>query len=140
MSDEPPFVATFVEHTLEPAQPRPCPRLSWTDSAGSHEVELHEPATAGSAPSSQVVIADRSVSRVHAELVPKEDGLWVRDVGSRNSTYVAGVKIIEARVPNGKSIRMGTTEISVTYGTPKAPTELWPEKSFGSVLGRTAVM
>jgi pSer/pThr/pTyr-binding forkhead associated (FHA) protein len=134
MSDEPPFVATFVEHALEPAQPRPCPRLTWTDSAGSHEVELHEPATAGSAPSSQVVIADRSVSRVHAELVPKEDGLWVRDVGSRNSTYVAGVKIIEARVPNGKSIRMGTTEIAVTYGTPKAPAELWPEKSFGSVL------
>jgi len=77
---------------------------------------------------------------VHAELVPKEDGLWVRDVGSRNSTYVAGVKVIEARVPNGAAIRMGTTEITVTYGAPKAPAELWPEKSFGSLLGRTAVM
>jgi two-component system, NtrC family, response regulator GlrR len=142
MSDEsPPFVATFVDpHGLEPAQAKPSPRLTWTDTAGSHDIELREPATAGSAPGSQVVIADRAVSRVHAELVPKEDGLWVRDVGSRNSTYVAGVKIIEARVPNGASIRMGTTEISVTYGTPKATADLWPQKSFGNVLGRTAVM
>jgi transcriptional regulator with GAF, ATPase, and Fis domain len=142
MSDaEPPIVHTFVEsYALEAAQPRPYPRLTWTDTAGSHEIELREPATAGSAPSSQVVVADRAVSRVHAELVPREDGLWVRDVGSRNSTYVAGVKIIEARVPNGAAIRMGTTEITVTYGTPKTPTELWPDKSFGTLLGRTAVM
>jgi two-component system, NtrC family, response regulator GlrR len=142
MSEEqPPVVHTFVEsYALEPAQPRPRPRLTWTDSAGAHELHLHETATAGSAPGLPVVITDRAVSRVHAELVPKADGLWVRDVGSRNSTYVAGVKIIEARVPNGAAIRMGTTEITVTYGAPEAPAELWPEKSFGSLMGRTAVM
>jgi transcriptional regulator with GAF, ATPase, and Fis domain len=139
--DQPPILATYVEaHALEPAQARPSPRLTWKDSAGNHEVELHETVTAGSAPGSQLVIADRSVSRVHAELTPKQDGLWVRDVGSRNSTYVAGVKVIEARVPNGATLRMGTTEIKVSYGAPQAPTELWNEKSFGTLLGRTAVM
>jgi transcriptional regulator with GAF, ATPase, and Fis domain len=142
MSDEEaPNVSTRVEsYALEPAQPRPSPRLTWKDNAGNHEIELHEPVTAGSAPGSQLVIADRSVSRVHAELTPKQDGLWVRDVGSRNSTYVAGVKVIEARVPNGAVLRMGTTEITVSYGAPRAPTELWNEKSFGTLLGRTAVM
>jgi two-component system response regulator GlrR len=53
---------------------------------------------------------------------------------------VAGVKVIEARVPNGALLRMGTTEITVSYGAPQAPTELWNEKSFGALLGRTAVM
>ena len=140
-SDQPPIVATHVEsYALEPAQARPSPRLTWNDSAGSHVVELREAVTAGSAPGSQVVIADRSVSRVHAELTPKQDGLWVRDLGSRNSTYIAGVKVIEARVPNGASLRMGTTEITVSYGAPQAPTELWNEKTFGTLLGRTAVM
>jgi two-component system, NtrC family, response regulator GlrR len=139
--DQPPIVATYVEsYALEPAQARPSPRLTWKDSAGTHDVEVKEPVTAGSAPSSQLVIADRSVSRVHAELTPKQDGLWVRDVGSRNSTYVSGVKVIEARIPNGATLRMGTTEIKVSYGAPQAPTELWNEKSFGTLLGRTAVM
>ena len=78
--DQPPLVSTYVEsYALEPAQARPSPRLTWKDSAGSHDVELHEPVTAGSAPGSQLVIADRSVSRVHAELTPRQDGLWVRD-------------------------------------------------------------
>jgi transcriptional regulator with GAF, ATPase, and Fis domain len=142
MADEqPPVLHTHVEsYPLEPAQPRPSPRLTWTDPSGVHDVTLREPATAGSAPGSQIVVADRAVSRVHAELVPKEDGLWVRDVGSRNGTYVAGVKIIEARVPNGGTIRMGTTEITVTYGAPAPPADLWPEKRFGPLLGRTAVM
>ena len=139
--DQPPIVATYVEsYALEAAEPRPSPRLTWKDGAGPHEVELREQVTAGSAPGSQLVIADRSVSRVHAELTPKQDGLWVRDVGSRNSTYVAGVKVIEARVPNGATLRMGTTEIKVTYGAPQPPAELWNEKSFGTLLGRTAVM
>jgi transcriptional regulator with GAF, ATPase, and Fis domain len=35
---------------------------------------------------------------------------------------------------------MGTTEITVTYGAPQPPTALWPDKSFGALLGRTAVM
>jgi transcriptional regulator with GAF, ATPase, and Fis domain len=140
-AEQPPVVATYVElHGLEPAEPRPSPSLAWTDAAGAHHVELREPATLGSAPGLAVVIADRAVSRVHAELVPKGDGLWVRDVGSRNSTYVAGVKVIEARVPNGAAIRVGTTEISVTYGAPEAPPALWPDKCFGALLGRTAVM
>lgn len=139
--DQPPNLHTIVDSfALEPAQARPRPRLVWTDAAGSHDHTLDGPSTVGSATGVGVVLADRAVSRVHAELVPKEDGLWVRDVGSRNGTYVSGVKIIEARVPNGAVLRVGTTELTVTYGAPEAPTELWPEKSFGSLLGRTAVM
>jgi len=142
MSEDPaPNLHTIVDSTaLEPAQPRPRPRLAWTDPTGAHEHVLVEASTIGSATGVGVVVTDRAVSRVHAELVPKADGLWVRDVGSRNGTYVAGVKVIEARVPNGAVLRLGATEITVTYEAPAAPNQLWPEKSFGSLLGRTAVM
>jgi transcriptional regulator with GAF, ATPase, and Fis domain len=138
---EPPIVATQVDpYALEPAKERPVPRLTWTDSSGPHEVVIERGANVGSAPTSEVVVADRAVSRVHAFVELKDDGLWVRDVGSRNGTYVNGVKVADARIPNGGTLRVGTTEIKVAYGAPQAPKELWPEKSFGSLLGRTAVM
>jgi two-component system response regulator GlrR len=141
MSEQPPFLATQVDpHALEPAKERPVPRLTWTDSAGPHEVKIDREGNVGSADTSAVVVADRAVSRVHAALESKDDGLWVRDVGSRNGTYVNGVKIVEARIPNGGTLRVGQTEIKVAYGAPQAPRDLWPEKSFGALLGRTAVM
>ncbi|HEY8079799.1 MAG TPA: sigma 54-interacting transcriptional regulator [Labilithrix sp.] len=141
MAEQPPFVATQVDpHALEPAQPRPVPRLVWTDSAGSHDVTLERDGNVGTAPTSEIVVADRAVSRVHAALEPRADGLWVRDVGSRNGTYVNGVKVECARIPNGGTLRVGTTEVKVSYGAAAAPKDLWPEKSFGSLLGRTAVM
>ncbi|MBS2017262.1 MAG: sigma 54-interacting transcriptional regulator [Deltaproteobacteria bacterium] len=141
MADEAPNLHTMVDSlALEPAQPKPRPRLVWADAEGHHDRVLDGPVTIGSATDVGIAIADRAVSRVHAELVPKGDGLWVRDVGSRNGTYVSGVKVIEARVPNGGVLRVGTTDVTVTYAAPEAPDTLWPERRFGALLGRTAVM
>lgn len=125
---------------LEEPQPRSSPHLSWTDAAGPHGLDLREARTLGSAPGLGVTVADRAVSRLHAELVAKEDGLWIRDLGSRNGTYVAGVKVQDARVPNGAVVRVGATEITVSYGSPLRPMELWPQASFGQLVGRSAVM
>ena len=38
-----------------------------------------------------VMVSDPAVSRLHAEIEPREDGLWVRDLRSRNGTFVEGV-------------------------------------------------
>lgn len=83
---------------------------------------------------------DRAVSRLHAEIAPREDGLWVRDLGSRNGTFVAGVKVIDARVPAGATIRFGTTEISVAYDPPGPPDALWTEPSFHGLVGSSTSM
>ena len=104
---------------LEPATPRSRPQLTWTDAAGSHALDLAETRTAGSAVHCELVVADKAVSRIHFELDPKPDGLWVRDLGSRNGTYVNGVKITEARVPAGSTIRVGTTDMTIAYGNPE---------------------
>ena len=125
---------------LEPTAPRSRPRLTWTDAAGSHAIELREPRTAGSAPRCEVVVADRAVSRLHVELAPKDDGLWIRDLGSRNGTYVAGVKVESARVPSGATIRVGTTEIAISYGVPEPPEGLWPDATFHGLVGRSCTM
>lgn len=71
--------------------------------------------TAGSAARCDLVLADDSVSRLHFELAARSDGVWVRDLGSRNRTYVNGIEVSEARVPAGGAIRIGTIEMTVTY-------------------------
>lgn len=116
------------------------PRLSWTDGAGSHALELNEVRTAGSAPWCELVLADRAVSRVHAELAPREDGLWVKDLGSRNGTFVAGVKVHDARVPPGATIRLGTTELVVTYDATSTTDVESAETSFQGLQGQSASM
>ena len=90
---------------------------------------------------------DKAVSRIHFEVDPQSDGLWVRDLGSRNGTFVNGVKVGDARVPSGSVIRVGTTDMTVAYqmSPGEAPStevpflvdELTPA-SFGSLATQTA--
>jgi len=67
--------------------------------------------TLGSAPGAQVRIADREVSRLHAELEPTDRGTWVRDLGSRNGTVVENLMVGAALVPDGARIRVGGTDV-----------------------------
>src|SRR5678816_3833197 len=56
----------------------PAFRLAWTDRAGSHSVLVEERVVLGSADKASIVIADPTVSRLHAELDLRKDGLWIR--------------------------------------------------------------
>ena len=82
------------------------------------------------------------MSRLHLELEPAPDGLWVRDLGSRNGTYVNGMKIGEARVPSGAMVRVGTTEITVTYGERTSDPGERPDdrESFGDLASESPPM
>lgn len=87
-----------------------------------------------------MVLLDRAVSRLHAEIAPRDDGLWVRDLGSRNGTFVAGVKVHDARVPAGATMRFGTTEVTVNYDPPSPPEALWPETTFVGLHAASTAM
>ena len=77
------------------------------------------PLTIGSGSRNDVVIHDRTVSGRHCRLEPSADGLWLRDLGSRNGTHVDGVAIELARVLPGSVIRVGRTNLRlVSRGRP----------------------
>lgn len=42
-----------------------------------------------------IVIADRQVSRQHVQITPTEDGIFVKDMGSKNGTHCNGKIILE---------------------------------------------
>lgn len=129
-----------MSRSIPPPAPRSRPRLTWSDAAGAHQLDLRDRRTVGSAVHCELVIADRAVSRVHCELAAEVDGLWLRDLGSRNGSYVNGVKVTEARIPSGSTIRLGTTDISVSYDAPSPPEELWAEPTFAGLIGYSAPM
>jgi two-component system, NtrC family, response regulator GlrR len=117
------------------------PRIGWTDpDRGARTETIEAPTTVGSAPDAGIVVTDRTVSRLHAELEPTAEGLWVRDLGSKNGTYIDGVRVQEARAHAGARLRLGGTDLVVSYGPAEVPRDLWPEARFGPLVGGSVVM
>jgi hypothetical protein len=59
----------------------------------------------------QLVLADDTVSRLHAEL-RLVDGRWhVRDLGSSNGTWLNGRLIVESEVLPGDVVHLGAAEL-----------------------------
>ncbi len=62
-------------------------------------------------------IEEYVISRRHAKLERRDDGLYVKDIGSKNGTYLNQRPIIEARLSDGDRIALGT--IVLLYRNPK---------------------
>jgi two-component system, NtrC family, response regulator GlrR len=115
--------------------------LRWTDAGGSHDVEIRDRLVVGSSAEVGLRIEDRTVSRIHAAFELRPDGLWVRDLGSRNGTWIDGGRLGEACLHEGARVKVGDTTIIVAGGggaTREVP--LWPTDRFGKMIGRSEAM
>ncbi len=138
---DPPVEETRLNPLALTEQSRSQPRVTWVDSAGKHDAVIDGKVLLGSAPGSGIVIGDPTISRLHAELEAKQDGLWVRDLGSRNGTFVDGLQVLGARVPDRGKIRLGSTELVVDYNpTQRRNIEIWPTAGFGKLVGTSVAM
>ncbi len=81
----------------------------------------------GTAQDNALVLADPAVSRYHLELRRTPEGVQLIDLGSRNGTWVAGVRVERATVPAGTRLRVGDTTLLVEDAgstvAPPAPTD-----------------
>lgn len=117
------------------------PTVEWRDAAGQvHNAEVARALVVGSSDHCAIQLQDRAVSRVHVELDPRDDGLWVRDLGSRNGTYVNEVRVTGALVPEGGIIRLGETELAVQYETGARSVDMWPHPAFHGLVGSSTRM
>ncbi|MBI1368774.1 MAG: FHA domain-containing protein [Planctomycetes bacterium] len=55
-----------------------------------------------------------TVSREHCHIIERVDGLWLRDLGSKNGTFHNGRPVSEAKLHDGDSISVGPVHFSVT--------------------------
>jgi len=70
-----------------------------------------KPLVIGRLPECEVVLADSNVSRRHAEVVRRGDGVFVTDLGSTNGTKVNGTAVREQLLASGDEISVGSTKI-----------------------------
>lgn len=71
-----------------------------------------------------------SVSRKHCQLNRDEGVLQIRDLGSRNGTYLNGKRIDEAVVQGGDSIKIGPLAFVLQIdGQPESPDEPAPDSA-----------
>jgi DNA-binding NtrC family response regulator len=79
---------------------------------GSKEPPLiiqHETQVIGRNEACDLIVDDRKVSAVHVELVATERGVRVRDLGSRNGTFIGHTRISEGYLTRHTSISIGDT-------------------------------
>jgi two-component system response regulator GlrR len=114
--------------------------VRWHDHAGDHSATIARRTVVGSAAQADLVIDDRTVSRLHAELEPRDDGLWARDLSSRNGTVVDGVRVGLARIGDRSRVKLGAAELLFDDPPVETSVELSSEERFGPLLGRSPAM
>jgi len=71
------------------------------------------PVRIGSGPDNDLVLLDRTVSACHCRLEPNGRELVVRDLDSRNGTFLNGLSGDRARIHGGARLRLGRSELSL---------------------------
>nr|MDP9342994.1 serine/threonine-protein kinase [Actinomycetota bacterium] len=114
-------------------------KLTVTSAGGRSEaIELGRQVVLGRDPSCDVVLDDHLVSRRHAQLEVDDSGrMVIRDLGSRNGTFVNGQRIEGAVVLAGtERIGIGDAEISLAPEVAPAPPPEEADRMVGTTLGR----
>ncbi len=82
-------------------------------------VEVARPVVLGrDPPDDGIALEDDSVSRLHAELDLRPEGVRIRDLKSKNGTRVNGRSVDEAALVAGDRLELGTVCIDVIRATP----------------------
>jgi DNA-binding NtrC family response regulator len=99
-----------------------------------------EPLTIGRSEACNLHVEDAEVSQVHAELRAQHDGVLLRDLGSRNGTFVGTTRIRDAILTGTTQVRIGTALLTVEVSGDKEPQWVEGEESFGQLVGGSAPM
>jgi transcriptional regulator with PAS, ATPase and Fis domain len=98
---------------------------------------LRSPCRVGTHAGNELVLTEPTVSRLHAELTPVAEGVRVRDLSSRNGTFVDGVPVFDALAPDGARITLGRLVLTVKALVQEP---LPPAAPFGELVGNSPQM
>jgi DNA-binding NtrC family response regulator len=94
----------------------------------------------GSDTANDLVVTDATVSRRHLEMERTPLGLLLRDLGSRNGTWLEARRVIEAFVEAGDKITLGQTRLVVRQAANTTEVELAGADCFGELAGKSIAM
>ena len=82
---------------------------------GTAEIPLKLPTIIGRSRDATLTLPHPLVSRHHCEISEQNGLLHVRDLGSRNGTFVANERITEAALPAGELLTIGNVTFRIHY-------------------------
>jgi DNA-binding NtrC family response regulator len=94
-------------------------------------------AVIGTHQSADLVLTDRTVSRFHCEITYADGRFSVKDLGSRNGTWVDGVWVEKAILRSGQTLMLGHTHIRFDIGHEVVEVPLSSREHFGRMRGRS---
>ncbi len=108
--------------------------------AAGTEVGLMGKLTVGSASDADLVLDDDTVSRQHMVLSFSDQRVRVRDLGSRNGTFIGNTRIDDGILQEGTVVRVGQTSLAIRPSW--APREIPPSPAlrFGELYGKSRAM
>ena len=95
---------------------------------------------AGSRPGNELVLDDSAVSRIHFEIAVDDVGYRIRDLDSRNGTWVDGYRVVEMYLPSGCTIRAGSTELRFSVLDDEIDIPATLSDGFGPLVGSSLPM
>ena len=110
-------------------------------SGAEHVVPLGlDPIVVGTSAECDLPIEDPHVSRTHCSLALGDDGVVLRDLGSKNGTFVGDVEVHEALLRPGAVARVGQWRIALRVVGEPREVALSTSARFGEAVGGTVVM
>jgi DNA-binding NtrC family response regulator len=100
--------------------------LTWRDANRNQNLEVGDFLTIGRDSSNHIVIEDAYASIKHARIERKPQGFLLRDMRSRNGTFLNGARIFEAQLSDGDRIRIGQTDLFFAWTKQTESTGLLP--------------
>jgi len=108
--------------------------------AGTSAAFADDAVTVGTASSNALVLTDPMVSRHHARIEVHDDGIRLRDLKSTNGTYLQGLRVTGAYLPETARFRVGGTEIDFSLTAEVAPLAVSQQRAFHELLGASVAM
>ncbi|WP_437940978.1 sigma 54-interacting transcriptional regulator [Sorangium sp. So ce341] len=94
----------------------------------------------GTGPECDLIVPDARVSRRHCELKLTRRGVVLRDLGSKNGTFIGEIPVMEAILPAGAVATIGSTRLSIALEGAPSLVRLSASERFGEAIGRSVVM
>jgi pSer/pThr/pTyr-binding forkhead associated (FHA) protein len=86
-----------------------------------------QPLTIGRSPKADIVLDDEKASRLHCGIRFQDGQYYVKDLSSKNGTFLNGEKIEFMHIQNGDRIRVGSSTLHVVDDTEKGTTTVMHE-------------
>ncbi|MBI2897441.1 MAG: sigma 54-dependent Fis family transcriptional regulator [Deltaproteobacteria bacterium] len=104
------------------------------------ETPLDGSVVVGTDPSCGLVLRDAAVSRRHVAFERAGAGIVVRDLGSKNGTFLGGARLHEAQLPLGAVVSLGKSAVAIQSRWHVREVPPSPRSRFGELIGRSVAM